>query len=367
MLHNVFIHPLSVYPGPRLAAATRLWYCYHAVRGDLREKIFAAHEKYGGSVRIAPNELSYSNPAAFNDIYGHRVGKPEVQKDPTFYTSLSSGPGSIINATRERHGPLRKQASHGFSDRALRSQEHVIKKYADLFIDRLQENAVSKDPTVDMVDWFNFFTFDVMGDLVFGQSFNCLEHWGYHPWVMLIFDSVKAGAFVRSIKYWPILAPLAKYLMPADIRKRRADQRVMAAEKAAYRKSLNDGRQDLISGYLLPDSGVSDQEYQSTVETLIIAGSETTATLMSGVTYYLLRDPERMAKLCAEIRNAFTSSDEIDLTGVNKLPYLLACLDEALRIYPPVPEAFPRNTGPRAEMICGEMVPPHVSTAKSFC
>lgn len=157
-----------------------------------------------------------------------------------------------------------------------------------------------------------------------------------------------------------MLAPLSKWLMPADIRRRRVDQRKMAAEKAAFRKSLNDGREDLISGYLVPNSGVTDQEYQSTVATLIIAGSETTATLMSGVTYYLLRDADRMAKLKSEIRNAFSSAEEINLLSVNKLPYLLACLDEGLRVYPPVPDTFPRNTGPHEEIICGKVVPANV-------
>lgn len=201
-----------------------------------------------------------------------------------------------------------------------------------------------------------------MGDMVFGQSFDCLKNWGYHPWVKLIFDSVKAGSFVRCIKFWSFLAPLAPYLIPPDIRRRRNEQRKLATEKAEFRKSIKDGRQDLISGYLLPDSDVRPNEYQGTVQTLIIAGSETTATLMSGLTYYLLKDAKRMAKLKAEIRNAFSTVEEIDFTSVNKLPYLIACLEEALRIYPPVPETFPRNTGPGAEMICGKMVPAWVST-----
>lgn len=83
------------------------------------------------------------------------MGKAELVKDPTFYSSISSGPGSIINADRSRHGLLRKQASHGFSERALRSQEHVIKKYADLMLERLEECAASGKPTVNIVDWFN--------------------------------------------------------------------------------------------------------------------------------------------------------------------------------------------------------------------
>ncbi|KAF5628928.1 cytochrome P450 monooxygenase [Fusarium sp. NRRL 52700] len=361
VLYNLYLHPLRHYPGPRLAAATRLWYCYHCVQGTLVNALHEAHKKYGDVVRTAPDELSYTDPKAWNDIYGHRGTKGEIMKDPTFYANISSGPASIINSEQSRHRVLRKQASHGFSERALRSQEDVIKKYTDLMLDRLEECAATGKPTVDIVDWYNFFTFDVMGDLVFGQSFDCLTNWGYHPWVQLIFDSVKAGAFARCTKYWPFLAPLSKWLIPGDIRKRRADQREMAVEKAAYRKSIDDGRQDLISGYLLPDSGVTGLEYQSTVETLIIAGSETTATLMSGVTYYLLKDPQRMAKLKAEIRDSFSNVDQIDLVSVNKLPYLLACLDEALRIYPPVPDTFPRNTGRDQEIICGKVVPPHTT------
>ena len=202
-----------------------------------------------------------------------------------------------------------------------------------------------------------------MGDLVFGQSFDCLKNWGYHPWVKLIFDSVKTSAFVRCVKYWSLLAPLAAWLVPPDLRRRRLEHRRMVVEKANYRKSLDDGRQDLISGYLLPESGVTQQEYQSTVATLIIAGSETTATLMSGATYYLLRDAERMAKLKAEIRNAFSTAEDIDFISVNKLPYVLACLDEALRIYPPFPETFPRNTGATEQIICGKVVPAGASTS----
>jgi cytochrome P450 len=204
-----------------------------------------------------------------------------------------------------------------------------------------------------------------MGDLVFGQSFDCLTNWGYHPWVKLIFDSVKAAAFVRCTKFWPFLAPLAPYLVPPNVRRRRIDHRKMARDKADYRMSIDDGRQDLISGYLLPNSGVTSLEYQSTVGTLIVAGSETTATLMSGLTYYILKDAERLEKLKAEIRNAFSTDLEIDFVSINKLPYLLACLDEALRIYPPVPDPVPRNTGPAEQIICGKVVPAWVSTSNS--
>lgn len=134
---------------------TRLWYCYYCVQGTHIHAINRAHKKYGDIVRTAPNELSYINAQAWHDIYGHRSGKREIMKDPTFYSSISSGTGSILNADRARHGHLRKQASHGFSERALRSQEHVIIKYADLMLERLEMCVASNKQTVNLVDWYN--------------------------------------------------------------------------------------------------------------------------------------------------------------------------------------------------------------------
>ena len=138
-----------------MAAASRLWYCRYALQGRVPFILLEIHKKYGDVVRIAPGELSYTNPNGWNDIYGHRSGKGEIQKDPLFYASTSSGAGSIINCDRSRHSALRKQMSHGFSDKALRSQEHAIRVYANLFIQRLGEICGEGTKPVDMVKWFN--------------------------------------------------------------------------------------------------------------------------------------------------------------------------------------------------------------------
>jgi len=201
-----------------------------------------------------------------------------------------------------------------------------------------------------------------MGDLVFGESFGCLEKSDYHPWVKLMFDSVKTSSYIRCAKYWPWITPIIQYfILPEKLKQNRMEQQKWAKGRAEHRKSMKTDRLDLISGFLKPDSGITNQEYQSTVQTVIIAGSETTATLLSGVTYFLLKNPEKMQKLVEEIRTSFTSEDEINLISVNKLSYLLACLNEALRLYPPVADAFPRNTGDNWENICGRDVPPKVN------
>lgn len=107
-----------------------------------------------------------------------------------------------------------------------------------------------------------------------------------------------------------------------------------------------------------PATMMSKEEIVATFEVLMLAGSETTATLLSGVTYLLLKTPEVMKKLVAEIRSNFTHSHDITLASVSNLKYELAVLEEALRIMPPVATALVRLVPPGlGEMVGGHFVP----------
>ena len=70
---------------------------------------------------------------------------------------------------------------------------------------------------------------------------------------------------------------------------------------------------------------------------LTIGGSETTATLLAGATYYLASDPKVYSKLTHEIRSKFPEDKDITLAQCAKCPYLLGVVEESLRIYPPSP------------------------------
>jgi len=111
------------------------------------------------------------------------------------------------------------------------------------------------------------------------------------------------------------------------------------------------------------EGGLSDEELVSNANVLIIAGSETTATLLSGVTYWLLRSPEALRRVTKEIRTVFRNEDEINFSSAGtKLPYMLACLNEGLRIYPPVPTNLPRVCPPgQTVQVNGMDMPPGVS------
>ena len=112
---------------------------------------------------------------------------------------------------------------------------------------------------------------------------------------------------------------------------------------------------------------MSHQEVTDTASILIVGGSETTATLIIGATYYLLKNPEVLKKAQDEVRSTFIKDEEININSVYKLTYLRAVVEESLRIYPPGSSIFPRRTGAVPETIDGHVVPPDVSINLYSC
>ncbi len=103
------------------------------------------------------------------------------------------------------------------------------------------------------------------------------------------------------------------------------------------------------------------QELYANSTLIVLAGSESTASGLAGITFHLLKHPESLKKAIAEIRSAFTTEDDIEPDTVKRLPYLAAMVSEGLRMYPPFPEGLPRLTPRQGAVICGEWVPGGVS------
>lgn len=120
-------------------------------------------------------------------------------------------------------------------------------------------------------------------------------------------------------------------------------------------------RPDFMS-YILANNGdkgarLSQEEIISNASSLIIGGSETTSTLLSGVTWLLLTNPHTMQKLKDEIRGKFKTYDELTISAVNETPYLVAVISEGLRYFPPIPVGFGRKVNKGGEYVSGYFVP----------
>lgn len=366
-IYNVYFHPLAKYPGPKLMAASRVPYMRMIISGRFSQKVKALHERYGTIVRIAPNELSFTDGDAWKVIYGTRTGHGQKQKDLRFYPPTPGGAPSIIYSDDADHSRFRRLLSHAFSDSSLRGQEQIIKSYVDLLMQRLNENIAAGKNVLDLVSWYNFTTFDIIGDLAFGEPFDCLKNSNYHQWVHMLFSHMKMSAYANVARRLPGSGQLLKLITPKRVTAQRDWHFEMTKEKVQARLDKSNERPDFFGNILKhnhTEKGFTLPEMISNGSTLIIAGSETTATLLSGATYLLLKNPRVLAKLKEEVRSTFTCEEEINLDSCNKLEYCLATLTEALRMYPPVSPGLPRIVDPQGDMIAGNWIPGGVSPTR---
>lgn len=348
-------------------AATRIPYLQMVIRGQCPQRTRALHQQYGNVVRVAPNELSFASGDAWKPIYGTRIGHGQKPKDARFYPPTIGGAPSIIVSNDADHSRFRRLLSHAFSDNSLRGQEPIIKGYVDLLMQRLQERIAGGNNAIDLMTWYNFTTFDIIGDLAFGESFGCLENARYHQWISILFSHIRYGAYSNVARRLPGSSYILPLITPKKVISQRGMHLDLTTQKIQSRLEKSNERPDFFGDILKhnnTEKGFTVPEMISNASTLIIAGSETTATLLSGVTYLLLRNPHVLAKLQDEVRSAFTKDEQITLESCNKLEYCLAVLTEALRMYPPVPAGLPRIVDAQGDMIAGDWVPGGVSTGE---
>ncbi|KAF1940511.1 cytochrome P450 46A1 [Clathrospora elynae] len=372
-IYRVYFHPLSRFPGPKFSAFTRIPHIFAIFNGSLHTYVARLHDQYGDIVRISPDELSFLNPQAWRDIYSHGSKTNEGTVPPKYllrYVKDPSGTPSILNTPdNTEHSRLRKIFFPAFSERALTQQEPLFTKYVDQLVKVLKagiakSNNEGEEASFDMVRLYNFTTFDIMGDLTFGESLHMLTGAEYDPWVREVFDFIKTAVISNAFEaHYPLVITLVKPLLAkafGDLQDRH-----YSFSETRVTKRLTMGREsagvdlwDLVMGQ--EDKGkplLSRDQMNTHANMFMLAGTETTSTLLSGLTYLLLDKPECMAKLVKEIRGTFKEDGEISMQAAAKLPYLKACISEALRMYPPVPNGMPHLTPRDGSTVCGEFVP----------
>lgn len=363
VLYNIFFHPLRHFPGSIFWTSSRIPWAWHTYFGSISHAMSKLHARYGDVVRIAPDELTLIDPSAWKDIMAAHKDRPVMPKDPADLMQDPQAPENILTVRSDvEHGRMRRVLSPGFSEKAVRQQEPLIQGYVNLLMESLHE-AAAEGP-LNIVHWYEFVTFDIIGDLTFGESLQVIEK-RHNYWITFINTISKdARSAPAAFQGFPHLYPIT---LPLVLRSEGFKSRAQSIEKtnamATRRMAVRNDRKDFMS-YALhalekgdPATMMSKEEIMATFEILMIAGSETSATLLSGVTYLLLKNPDVLKKLVAEIRSSFAHSTEITIVRVNSLTYLLAVLDEALRTMPPVAQTSMRLVPGSGEVVGGHFVP----------
>ncbi|KAI0265866.1 putative P450 monooxygenase [Gloeopeniophorella convolvens] len=377
IVRNLFFHPLAHFPGPRGAACSRWWLAYmELVKGvnmpDLRAQL---HEKYD-VVRIAPDELHFSNPNAYNEIYNAQNKWDKVSK---FYGGFDIDESFFSKADYHDSKRNRALVSNLFSRKAISELQYLIKSKMDILCSALVDEYTGGKSS-DLYLGFQCFSADTITTFCFATSFDQLAAPGFRGEVVQDFGSMQPAFTLR--KYSPAIVWLTRNFPPwllvrispatrgivglrsslaAQIRGVLENPTLLdeAPHRTIYRELLNP---DATKGRAVPTS----LELQHEAELLFTAGSHTVAATLTIGVHYLLRDPAAKQRLVDEVREAWpVLAEPPSFEVLERLPFLTAVIKESLRIAPAVPSALPRIVPPSGATIAGVVVPGGVIVGQS--
>lgn len=386
VLYNVSpLHPLHKYPGPLLWRASRLPASYHHATGDLYKHIARIHAQYGPSVRIAPDELSFTAPSAWPQIYNSRPQLPKSQFHFAPPDTSRRIPESMITASDREHTRLRRLAGPAFLNSGIAEVEPVLQHYSELLCAQLA--VACREGSQNMVEWFLWALNDVIGQLALDQEFQCLEERRMHPWPSFLLSVLKQTAMLNQIRRFGISLKVLVPLMSKKMIEERENflntatmavkQRLAREENEAEKgeligdeKERGKKRPDIVGLMLREMKGgerLTEPEVTANSVLIVGGGAETTSTCLSATLYHLCKTPRVMQKLQDEIRQTFATSEDITIKATANLPYLKATIDESLRIFPVASYITPRMIPKGGHVIDGEMIPEGVSACPCRC
>ena len=161
---------------------------------------------------------------------------------------------------------------------------------------------------------------------------------------------------------------IIQWCIPPQIKEIAMRNHTWTRQKIDQRIESKTDRPDFMK-YILENNypgGMTREDINANTTLLVLAGSETSATTLTGATYFCLKHPKKMDRLTKEIRGAFGGDHKnITVSEVSILPYLHAVFQETLRLHPTGPISVPRQIDRPGVEICGIPVPEGVKSLNS--
>ncbi|KAI0975019.1 cytochrome P450 [Xylaria arbuscula] len=338
IIYRILFHPLRSYPGPFGAKITNGYGGFYALSKRLHLATFRDHEKYGNVMRYGPNRLVFNSAQALQDIYNNeRTTKSHVYS----LTVKGDGGDTIFNAVdRRRHALKRRIVGRAVTDRAMRNFEPVMNHQIDVFLKTLYKSSQAS-AAVNMTQSCRRLGFDIVGHLAFGFALNTQTS----PKYRFMIDGVTVGNYrANCFMQLPFLKNrVLDSVVHALFSSRRSGYHGALEQWISTRLSLDKHSKpdpySFVVDHIKSDSpeGMTLNELLSEALVFFPAGGDTISTALSALFFYLSQNPEAYRKLSDEVRKTFT--DGIDIKGGPGLAfcrYLRACIDESLRMSPPV-------------------------------
>jgi len=245
-------------------------------------------------------------------------------------SSFATAPHSLHRLRRAALNPF-------FSKRSISTIEPLLISKIELLCRRF-ENAIKTKEVIRLDAAYTALTMDIMTHYAYGESYNHLAEDDFKlSWKEAIINTSANGAFLRQ---FPWTLPIMKATPLSLLQKINPQAAALVGWQHMVRDLIDniilanrEGKKaegTIFQALLdsdLPQDEKSAQRLQDEGQTLIAAGSETTAKALSIITFYLLQDRSKLQRLREELRSVMpTPNSQASWTTLEKLPYLVGLI-----------------------------------------
>ncbi|KAL8685638.1 MAG: hypothetical protein Q9218_007635 [Villophora microphyllina] len=351
-IYRLYFSPLAKFPGPKLAALT-YWYefYYDLVQGGrFQWKIARMHEDYGSIVRLNPNELHIQDTGFYDEFYRRN----KLDKYPGQTRFFGTPDTHFTTNEQELHRLRRAPLAPSFSKKSVSQMLGVIQERIAVLCSRMHDCRAQHKP-MPLGLGYVALTVDVISSYALGDCYHLLETENlgaeHHQSIISLIES---GHFIKHFPgVYGLMRMLPNYVVTLMQPKMKSTLRIVQKMQDGIKSTIQDiqrgscNHNSSVFAKLL-DSDLPSQEKSldrlgREGMVLIIAGSEATARTLSVVSYHLLANPEKLAKLQKQLQVTVPDPNILpSLAQLENAPYLYACIQEGLRLAHGIAGRLPR-------------------------
>ncbi|KAF2403162.1 cytochrome P450 [Trichodelitschia bisporula] len=279
------------------------------------------------------------------------------------------------------HARYRRCVNNAFTMMSLVTLEPLVDSTTKVFLDQTEKLFAQTGKICIFNNWLQYFAFDVVGSITFSKRLGFVDRnedvdgildflTGFGEYSSLIgqmpgIDSLlRKNVVLMQLARWGFISrtfPLAQFAL-GRVKERELEMKEIQAKGADAIRKSGQGI-DLLSRFNIavherPDF-MNHHVVLTTANTMVSAGSETTGISLSAVFSYLAKHPRVHAHLLDELSNGTISFADslVSWAESQRLLYLDAMIQEALRMYPALGLLLERIFPPQGAEICGHLIP----------
>ncbi|KAL3422991.1 Trichodiene oxygenase 7 [Phlyctema vagabunda] len=343
---RLFFHPLARFPGPKLAAATHWYEGYYDIvkKGQYTFEIGKMHQKYGPIVRIGPDELHILDAEYYERLYDKTNLK--VNKYAWFYSMLGNPQATFPTVSAEVHRKRRAALNPFFSISAVAKLHPTIQAAVDKLSSRM-EKCAADNQSIPLFYAYRCLTVDIISDYAYAGKLGMLdrEDWGesfYFAWRALW----EMSGLIRQLPWmmdlmealprWVTAATNPSALEVLDMISATDEQTRLVLETSPEVYNAKPYPTIMWGIANNPDLPAEEKTFKRLAveaNSILAAGFETTAGILTLMTFLVLDSPEVHSRLKKELEIAIPDPAIVPNWQVlEKLPLLSAVVKESLRL-----------------------------------